>query len=163
MSMLPLDELVPYVRDELKSSNLWDDAWDGDRKQWFYSVVDLIRTRLHTIKDFSTLGRPYFADDFTFEEAAVQKNLKKDPRIKDSITELADMFEKLPAFDLESTEHAVRDLSEKLGIKAGLIINGVRTAVTGQAAGPGLFELLIAVGRERVIARIRTAAAQFCT
>ena len=26
MSMLPLDELVPYVRDELKSSGLWDDA-----------------------------------------------------------------------------------------------------------------------------------------
>ncbi len=69
------------------------------------------------------------------------------------------MFEKLPAFDLESTEHAVRELSEKLGIKAGLIINGVRTAVTGQAAGPGLFELLIAIGRERVVARIRKAAA----
>ncbi|MBN2108804.1 MAG: glutamate--tRNA ligase [Deltaproteobacteria bacterium] len=163
MSMLPLDELIPYVRDELKSSNLWDDAWDGDKKQWFYSVVDLIRTRLHTIKDFSTLGRPYFADDYSFEEAAVQKNLKKEPRIKDSISELADMFEQLPAFDLESTEHAVRELSEKLGIKAGLIINGVRTAVTGQAAGPGLFELLMAVGRERVIARIRNAAAHLCT
>jgi glutamyl-tRNA synthetase len=163
MSMLPLDELVPYVRDELKSSGLGDERWDGDKKQWFYSVVELIRTRLHTIKDFSTLGRPYFADDFTFEEAAVQKNLKKDPQIKNYITELADTFEKLPAFDLESTEHAVRELSEKLGIKAGLIINGVRTAVTGQAAGPGLFELLTAIGRERVVARIRTAAAHLCT
>ena len=162
MSMMPLGELIPYVRDELKSSGLWDEAYAGQKKQWFESVVELIRTRLHTIKDFSTLGRPYFAEDFTFEEAAVQKNLKKDPAIKASITGLADMFEKLPAFDLESTEHAARELSEKLGIKAGIIINGVRTAVTGQAAGPGLFELLIAIGRERVVARIRAAAKQFC-
>ena len=162
MSMMPLGELIPYVRDELKSSGLWDEAYAGQKKQWFESVVELIRTRLHTIKDFSTLGRPYFAEDFTFEEAAVQKNLKKDPAIKASITGLADMFEKLPTFDLESTEHAARELSEKLGIKAGIIINGVRTAVTGQAAGPGLFELLIAIGRERVVARIRAAAKQFC-
>jgi glutamyl-tRNA synthetase len=162
MSMMPLGELIPYVRDELKSSGLWDEAYAGQKKQWFESVVELIRTRLHTIKDFSTLGRPYFAEDFTFEEAAVQKNLKKDPAIKASITGLADMFEKLPAFDLENTEHAARELSEKLGIKAGIIINAVRTAVTGQAAGPGLFELLIAIGRERVVARIRTAAKQFC-
>ena len=162
MSMMPLGELIPYVRDELKASGLWDEAYAGQKKQWFESVVELIRTRLHTIKDFSTQGRPYFAEDFTFEEAAVQKNLKKDPAIKASITGLADMFEKLPAFDLESTEHAARELSEKLGIKAGIIINGVRTAVTGQAAGPGLFELLIAIGRERVVARIRAAAKQFC-
>jgi glutamyl-tRNA synthetase len=162
MSMMPLGELIPYVRDELKASGLWDEAYAGQKKQWFESVVELIRTRLHTIKDFSTLGRPYFAEDFTFEEAAVQKNLKKDPAIKASITGLADMFEKLPVFDLESTEHAARELSEKLGIKAGIIINGVRTAVTGQAAGPGLFELLIAIGRERVVARIRAAAQQFC-
>lgn len=162
MSMMPLGELIPYVRDELKASGLWDEAYAGQKKQWFESVVELIRTRLHTIKDFSTQGRPYFAEDFTFEEAAVQKNLKKDPAIKASITGLADMFEKLPVFDLESTEHAARELSEKLGIKAGIIINGVRTAVTGQAAGPGLFELLIAIGRERVVARIRAAAKQFC-
>lgn len=163
MSMMPLDELTPYVRAELKSSGLWQDSYDGDKKEWFRSVVDLIRTRLHTIKDFSTLGLPYFADDFPFADAAVQKNLKKDPNTRASISEMADIFEKLPAFDLESTEQAARELSEKLGIKAGLIINAVRTAVTGQAAGPGLFELLVAIGRERVVARIRKAAEQYCS
>ncbi len=163
MSMMGLDELVPYIRAELESSSLWQDSYDGDRKEWFRSVVELIRTRLHTIKEFSTLGRPYFADDFPYAEKAVKKNLKKDPNIKAYITEMADIFEKLPAFDLESTEQAARELSEKLGIKAGLIINAVRTAVTGQAAGPGLFDLLIAIGRERVVERIRKAAEQYCS
>ena len=162
MSMMALDELIPYVRDELKSSGLWNDAYDGDKKAWFESVVELIRTRLHTIKDFSTTGRPYFADDFTFDESAVQKNLKKDPNLKGYLLQLADSFAGLAAFDIETAEQAVRELSEKLGIKAGIIINGVRTAVTGQASGPGLFELLIAIGRERVVARLRAAAEQLC-
>ena len=162
MSMMALDEIIPYVRDELKLSGLWNDAYDGEKKAWFESVVDLIRTRLHTIKDFSTTGRPYFADDFTFDEAAVQKNLKKDPNLKGYLLQLADSFAGLAAFNIETAEQAVRELAEKLGIKAGLIINGVRTAVTGQASGPGLFELLIAIGRERVVARLRAAAEQFC-
>ncbi len=162
MSMMALDEIIPYVRDELKLSGLWNDAYDGEKKAWFESVVDLIRTRLHTIKDFSTTGRPYFADDFTCDEAAVQKNLKKDPNLKGYLLQLADSFAGLAAFNIETAEQAVRELAEKLGIKAGLIINGVRTAVTGQASGPGLFELLIAIGRERVVTRLRTAAQQFC-
>ena len=162
MSMMALDELIPYVRDELKLSGLWNDAYDGEKKAWFESVVDLIRTRLHTIKDFSTTGRPYFADDFTFDEAAVQKNMKKDPNLKGYLLQLADLFAGLAAFDIETAEQAVRELAEKLGIKAGIIINGVRTAVTGQASGPGLFELLIAIGRERVVARLRAAAEQLC-
>ena len=162
MSMMALDEIIPYVRDELKLSGLWNDAYDSDKKAWFESVVELIRTRLHTIKDFSTTGRPYFADDFTFDELAVQKNLKKDPNLKGYLLQLADLFADHAAFNIETAEQAVRELSEKLGIKAGIIINGVRTAVTGQASGPGLFELLIAIGRERVVARLRAAAEQLC-
>ena len=162
MSMMALDELIPYVRDELKSSGLWIDAYDGDKEAWFESVVELIRTRLHTIKDFSTTGRPYFADDFTYDETAVQKNLKKDPNLKGYLLQLADSFAGLAAFDIATAEQALRELSEKLGIKAGIIINGVRTAVTGQASGPGLFELLSAIGRERVVARLRKAAQELC-
>lgn len=162
ISMISLDELTPYVRDELKSSGLWDDAYDTEKQAWFRSVVDLIRTRLYTIKDFSSAGRPYFSDEFPFEETAVQKNIKKDGNLKNYLIELAAAFEALPVFDLESAEAAVRTLCEKLSVKAGLLINAVRTAVTGQAAGPGLFELLMIIGREKTVRRIRKAVELFC-
>ncbi len=161
LSMMDIDELLPYVREELKSSGLWRESYDGELREWFRSTVELIRTRLHTLKDFSSIGLPYFSDEFPYEPAAVEKNLKKDPKVAGYIAELAGAFEALPDFDLESTEQAVRELSERLGVKAGLIINGLRTAVTGQAAGPGLFELLVAIGRERVVERIRRAAGKF--
>lgn len=162
MSMMDINELAPYVRDELKEAGLWNDRYENELKEWFLSVVELIRTRLYTLKDFTTVGRPYFSDDFPYEETALQKNLKKDPRLKEYLLQLADRFERLQSFTIEAAEHEVRELSERLGIKAGLLINAVRTAVTGQAAGPGLFELLVVIGKERVVHRIKYAAERFC-
>ena len=50
------------------------------------------------------------------------------------------------------TEKALRTLAEAKGVKAGLLINATRVALTGQAVAPGLFEvMLIATGRDRVV------------
>jgi glutamyl-tRNA synthetase len=43
------------------------------------------------------------------------------------------------------------------GVKAGLLINAARTALTGQAVGPSMFEVFDAVGRERSARRLREA------
>jgi len=161
LSMIDIDELIPCVRQELTAAGLWDTAYDNEKRAWFTGVIELIRTRLYTVKDFSAAGRPYFSDDFPYEDGAVKKNLLKDPNLKTYLRRLADAFEQLAAFDLEGTEQAVRTLCEELEIKAGLLINAVRTAVTGQAAGPGLFELLLVLGREKAVARIRRAVEQF--
>jgi glutamyl-tRNA synthetase len=74
---------------------------------------------------------------------------------------LADRFEGLDAFTLETTEQVVRDLAEALEVKAGVLINGIRTAVTGQPKGPGLFDVLVAVGQARVVERLRGAVSLF--
>ncbi|MGH9673940.1 MAG: glutamate--tRNA ligase family protein [Bryobacteraceae bacterium] len=41
-------------------------------------------------------------------------------------------------------------------VKAGLLINGVRAALTAQTVGPGAFTGFAVLGRERVIARLRS-------
>ncbi|MEJ2270441.1 MAG: hypothetical protein P8Y04_11820, partial [Desulfobulbaceae bacterium] len=66
----------------------------------------------------------------------------------------------LKNFNKDETERAIRELAEELDIKAGIIINGTRTVVTGQAAGAGLFDVLVAVGRERVTARLKKFSQQ---
>jgi glutamyl-tRNA synthetase len=52
-------------------------------------------------------------------------------------------------------------MAETLDIKPGVLINGIRTVVTGQLAGPGLFEILITIGQHRVVDRLRKAPALF--
>src|SRR5438128_86495 len=72
---MPLAELMPMVKSELRAERLWREEYDDDEREWFAKTVDLIRQRFFTLKDFSSQGRAYFSEDFDFDEAAVRKNI----------------------------------------------------------------------------------------
>jgi glutamyl-tRNA synthetase len=95
------------------------------------------------------------------EQEAVKKNVLKHEGLKVWFNALADRFEGFTRFETAEIEEVIRDMAEKEGIKAGVLINGIRTAVTGQAVGPGIFELLNALGKDRVVRRLRKAADLF--
>lgn len=155
---MPIEELAEMVKKEFVEDSLWLDSYDGDRREWFLATLDLIRDRFHTLKDFATRGRAYFADDFAVEEKPLKKNILKHEGLKEWLPTLADRYEKLETFGLEEAEQTARDLAEELEIKPGIIINSMRTVVTGQLAGPSMFDILMAIGRERVISRLRDVA-----
>jgi glutamyl-tRNA synthetase len=151
---VPLEELVPFVEKELKAEGLWQDSYAGDDRDWFFKTVDLIRARFHTLKDFSSRGRSYFSDTYEFEEKAVKKNLS-DPMLEDLLPELANRLEALPQFVHDPIEDVFRTYAEQKDVKAGLLINAVRTAASGTSVGPGLFEMLETLGKGRVVSRLR--------
>jgi glutamyl-tRNA synthetase len=157
---IPMDDLFPRVKAELQKSGLWRDEYGGERKAWFEQALTLIRERARTLADFTNHGRPYFVDDFSFEfdEASVKKNLQKDPALKELLPQLADAFATVEPFTHDSAEAALRKFAEEKGVKAGLLINATRTALTGQSVGPGLFDLVASIGRDRTVARLKHAA-----
>jgi glutamyl-tRNA synthetase len=63
-------------------------------------------------------------------------------------------LETIQPFEAVTLEAALRALAEARGIKAGVLIHATRVAVTGQAVSPGLFEVLVLVGRSRVVRRL---------
>ena len=153
---MPLDELLPMVKTELRANKLWREEYDDDDRDWLLQTIDLIRQRFFTLKDFSNQGRAYFSDDFDFEEAAVNKNLRKEPRLRELLAGLADKLETVEPFNAETAEAALREFSDEAGVKAGLLINGSRTMLTGQAVGPSMFEIFDVLGREASVQRLRS-------
>jgi glutamyl-tRNA synthetase len=153
---MPLEELLPLVKNELRGAKLWREEYEDNDAAWFAATVDLIRQRFFTLKDFSAQGRAYFSDDFDFDAAAVAKNLTKEPRLREWLPQLADKLEAVEDFTHENVEAALRAFSEELGVKAGLFINGSRTMLTGQSVGPSMFEVFVALGRERCATRLRS-------
>ena len=160
MTRMPLSDLLPMVEAVLKKSGIWDEAFaeGGARREWFARTVDLVRPRFITLLDFAEAGRAYFDDRFDMDPEAVDKNLRKDPRLRDWLPELAERFEGLDAFEPGAAEAALRAYADERGVKAGVLINAARTAVTGRSVGPSLFEVLGCLGRERVARRLRDAA-----
>ncbi len=153
---MPLAELLPMVKEELRSAKLWREEYDDDEREWFEKAVELIRHRFFTLKDFSSQGRAYFSEDFDFDEAAVKKNILKEPRLKELLPALSDRLETLEKFNAATAEEALRAFSEAQGLKAGLLINASRTMLTGQSVGPSMFEVFDIIGRERSATRLRS-------
>ena len=152
---IPVEELAPQVREVLIDHGLWHDDYDGARHRWFLDTIELIRSRFHVLTDFATMGRAYFSDEYEIEEKPLNKNLLKHPGLKQWLPELADDYEKLSDFSVEHTEKLARVCAEQAGVKPGVIINGMRTVVTGQLAGPSMFDILVTIGQEKVVSRLK--------
>ena len=144
-----IESLAPLVRRVLEDHKL---APYGDG-QFFAHVVDTIRSRFSTLLDFPTKGRAYFADEFHMEKQALDK--LDAPGARELLRQLAGRIAADPEFTEASVEAALRKLAEERGVKAGVLINASRAALTGQSVGPSAFAVFICIGRERVIERLR--------
>lgn len=70
---MDIPELGKLVKTELLNDGLWQEAYEAKLQGWYHDTLDLIRDRFHTLKDFTTLGRAYFADDYAVEEKPSKK------------------------------------------------------------------------------------------
>jgi glutamyl-tRNA synthetase len=158
---LPVEEIEPYVRAQLEKAGIWDPEYENAKRPWFLETLQLIRSRFHVTTDFVERGRAYFSDDFPIESRALKKNISKHPQLENWLPMVADRLERLEHFTTAETENVIRETAETLEIKPGVLINGIRTVVTGQLAGPGLFDVLITIGQRRVVERLRRSPALF--
>ena len=123
------------------------------------ALLDEIQPRTKTYGDVPANCRWFFAEDYPFDPKAVAKRLHAEgvPALLD---EVAAALEALPGFDVPAIEAAVRALAEARGAGLGALVHPIRVAVSGRAEGPGLFETLWLLGRERSLRRLRGVAAQ---
>ena len=157
LQQLPLEELLPEIQGQLERSKLWREEWaSGAGRDWLARTVDLLRPRTRLLPDFANWARAFFSDDFEYEQAARDK-FWKDERLRELLAQLADSLEKLPEFAHDPCDHALRAIAEAAGVKAGLLINATRVAIVGQGVAPPLFDTMVALGRERVVSRLRRA------
>jgi len=156
---MPLDELLPLVKAELKASKLWRDEYEDDDREWVERTIDLIRHRFFTLKDFSAQGRAYFSEDYDFDPAAVAKNLTKFPDLREWLPELAVRFEPMESFTEPEIEILVKAFTEEKGTKLGVIMNGARTLLTGVSVGPSMLSVFETLGKEKTIMRLRSQVA----
>lgn len=150
----PADKLLPLVEDEWKKVGLTPYSSD---KAHLLATIELLKPRARSLKDFAAAFRSYFSDQYENDPAAVEKFLK-DASIRELIVELAARYDKLSDWSEQSTEQALRDLATEKGIKAGGLINGSRVAITGQAVAPSLFAVMVNLGKQRTIERMKRVA-----
>jgi glutamyl-tRNA synthetase len=156
LARTPTETLLPLVRAQLASERIDPHRTEGDAA-WFGRVVDLLKVRARTVTDIARQSRPYLVDALDFDEAAVAKHWAREP--EETLLRLEALWKRLAAAAWEEAalEASLRTLAEELGVGAGKLIHPLRVALTGQAASPGIFEVLVLLGKERALARVSDA------
>lgn len=121
-------------------------------RQVLKNSVELFKGRLSTLLDFLEWTEFIFIDDFYKDQEAQQEHLS-DNRAKE-FSMLSERFSNVDPFDADETERVFRDLIAELGIKASDLVHPIRVALTGRAVGPGLFETIALLGKEKTVKRL---------
>jgi glutamyl-tRNA synthetase len=145
-------QLLPLIEDEWAAVEFHVDRPEAE----LLGTIELLKTRARSLKDFAGVFRAYFSDTFDFDPAAVAKFFK-DPATATLLLELAEQLRLDPDFSEASTEATLRAFAEKHAVKAGVLINASRVAITGQGVAPSLFAVMVALGRERTVGRLKAA------
>ena len=103
----------------------------------------------------------FFAtEDFPYDPAAVEKTLRK-LGAPDHLAQLAECYGEVETFDAATLEAKLKELAATLGVKPAEFIHPARVAASGRSVGPSLYHMLEVLGKERVLARIARARAEF--
>ena len=159
----PTEELLEAVRARLEEKGLLHGEGGGEQGNVAQTaielpfLVDLLKVRARTVEDLLDQAEPYFLDLLDYDPKAVKKQWAKDP--EGTAARLGRLAEKLSsvAWDQESLEEVARGLAEELEIGAGKLFQPLRLALTGSSASPGIFDVLVLLGRERSLDRIERA------
>lgn len=100
-----------------------------------------------------------FREDFACDPEAVEKSLRKAGAL-DLLASLGKAFEALDDWTPARVEECLKSTAAALGVKAGELVHPARVAVSGRSVGPGLYEMLCVLGKDRVLARFAQAPAR---
>ncbi|MFW6331020.1 MAG: glutamate--tRNA ligase [Gemmatimonadota bacterium] len=122
------------------------------------ALLALLRTRARTVDEIAERARPYLVDAIEYDEAAVAKHWGKKPEdVAERLRRLRESYAGVEEWSEERLEAVLRGLADELGVGAGKLIHPLRVALVGQAVSPGIFEVLVVMGRARTLARLDAA------
>ncbi len=143
-----------------------DLAWDFLRRRGRVDEEDRARVdrlvtalgdRVRTLSDVETQGAFALEETLEFDPRAWSELVARDdagPRLAALAAELEALLE----FTAGEAERVTRALAAARSIKPGELMGAARVALTGRTVSPGLFDVMLVLGKERTVARLRAAA-----
>jgi glutamyl-tRNA synthetase len=123
---------------------------------WLTKILALLRPRAKKLTDFVDQISPFFVEPTEYDQDGVKKHLAV-AGSKEHILALKNAFT-TTEWEPAALEKELRDLADARTVKAAMLIHGTRLALTGRMVSPGLFEMLVLVGRESALRRLERLA-----
>jgi glutamyl-tRNA synthetase len=158
MQQVPLDQKVAKVLPFLERAGWVKPPVSPETRARVARIVEALGDRIKVFGDILLQAGFFFADEVTFDEKAFEKRLKA-PGAVEKLVDYRAWLADRGDFSAATLEADTKAWVESRGLGLGDIVHAVRVAVTGTAAGPGLFDCLALIGKETCLSRIDRALA----
>ncbi|OGR10496.1 MAG: glutamate--tRNA ligase [Desulfobacterales bacterium RIFOXYA12_FULL_46_15] len=118
-------------------------------------AIQTLQPRSKTLVEMAEGAAFYYKDEVEYDKTAADKFLL--PDMLPVLEKSAEMIDTLDPYTHEALETVFKFIIEETGHKFGKIAQPLRVAVTGTTVSPGIFEMLLVLGKEKTIKRIRKA------
>lgn len=126
---------------------------DEKQKNLLLAALPGLKERAKTLVELADSAQYLFVQrPLSLDEKASQI-LDSDARAV--IAGLLPAFETLVEWNAATTEEAVRAYAETSGLKLGKVAQPLRAALTGRSTSPGVFDVLVVLGKDESIGRLR--------
>jgi glutamyl-tRNA synthetase len=158
---LTLEELtertLPYMERPEAEGGLPDSISRPLDRAYTLRVLRLEQERMKTLGEAAHMVSFFYTEDFDYDPATlIQKGMDRD-RTRDALLRSRDLLNGLVVWEHSAIEAPLRELIAETGMKAGQLLGTIRTAVSGRAATPPLFDMMEVLGRDRSLSRIERA------
>ncbi|AKS24500.1 MAG: Glutamyl-tRNA synthetase [Leptospirillum sp. Group II 'C75'] len=155
MKNTPSDELSDLVKPFLKPVLHPIEYEAPDSPPTLSEIIEVWKSRSRTLQDLADSVYPFMDRDFSYSEDVLSKHLTKTS--VPLLQAFKDRFEHLSQWDKPSLEHVIHELGEEFGLKLSQLAQPLRAALTGQSVSPGIYDVLLLLGRLEVKQRIQNA------
>ncbi|MCE5287585.1 MAG: glutamate--tRNA ligase [Pelosinus sp.] len=156
LSSMDLDDVTREAMPFLLQKKLITEAQRGEQYNKIREIVAAVRTRVKTLVELAEAAEYFFKDITEYEEKGCRKHFAK-PEAAELLAKCRKCVEAVECFDEVHVEEAYRQLTEDLAIKIGELIHPTRLALTGRTVSPGLFEVMVLLGKEECLKRMDQA------
>jgi glutamyl-tRNA synthetase len=157
LSLLAAEALEPKVTPEIVEAGLATEAELCARREWYLALIDLLKVRARVVHDIVRQARPYFPGEIDYDPDAVAKQWKDRAATAELLSVARERLAGLRGWTSGEMEEALRTLAAERGIAAGKLFQPLRVALTGMTVSPGIFDVLVAMGRELALQRLDAA------
>lgn len=157
LTLLSSVEIEPRVTPAIVSAGLATADELAARRDWYLLLLDQLKVRSRTIDDIVRQATPFLKTDIDYDPDAEAKPWKDRPATAELLRSEGEALSAVSQWEPAALEECLRALGEARGLSGGKVFQPLRVALTGLAVSPGIFEVLVLLGRERSLARIDAA------
>lgn len=159
LSELPLEKILPEAKPFFIKEGLVDETWFAvpEHEAYFAKLVDVVRVRVKTLQEVADASTYFFRDFDEYDAKGAAKQFK--PETAALLEQCIAAVKADEVYDLTSTEAAYNKIAEENGVGLGKIIQPSRLALTGRTVSPGMFDVMVLLGKEKTLERLEKAVA----